>query len=723
MPYTGASLLASRRGIIVPRQLKAYGGQFSASVGERVSDVASHLVLQSLTSETRLAHSPLLRKPVKTSCVDNFDDMLLNRELRDALRNSFHVTTPSPIQQSAVEVILQRQNTVVAAPHGEGKTLAFLLPLFQLMMKDRDVYRIPLRERRPRMLLVAPTRELVKQLHRICQMFGAHTGLSTMSFTSRPRSKYHLSRLLKNKMADIVVMDSKMLLRLIRARRLFIDDVRYVAVDEADALLSSMHDKDVQHLLAKIKRRNMYKYLWPVQTQVVFSTAYITRGLEQFVGKRFPDAVTCMFKKEMHRPASQQRHRFYPLRREEEKMATLIHLLRRHHHEPRAILTDEDALKAYREPLYLTGTLEEARETFAGMEERGAARETGGVPKSGTEAVPSYSYTAPSSHVDSNLSEYNGTQRINDTHNNTFRYHLERARPVHWYHQVTMPAPFTGGSVDRSVFAPGRRTIIFMRNIDSSTAIYYTLRGAGFAVSLLHAALPSHVRREMYADFCSGRTNILCATDLASRGLDVHVDLVINFDMPTNALLYLSRAGRAARMGRIGSVCSLYTKYQGTIVAAIKTFIGHGLPLEGVTNSAKSMTIQRYAEWRTHKINALSRAYVSMITKKAIPAHLERSYVHHNATWRPLFHPQTVGMHGGVPPRQQQRLMNRVHEQAVWFRRGQLSRRKGGRAKFGRKDPRRGVWNDIGGISSKAVANAAQNPNPGGVGPPSGPPA
>lgn len=776
------ALRCSARSIIIPRQLKAYGSQFSPSIGEQSAEVASHVVLQSLTSSTRLSKSPLLRKPLKTSCVESFEDMLLFPEIREALRSDFLITTPSPIQQMAIEVILQRHAaTVVAAPHGEGKTLAYLLPLFQLMMKDREVYKIPLRERRPRMLLLAPTRELVEQLHDICQRLCQYTGLTTLSFSSRPRSKYHLSRLLKKQLADIVIMDPKILLRLIRARRLFIDDIRYVAVDEADALLSTMHDRDTAHLLAKIQKRNLYQHLWPVETQVVFSTAYMTRGLEQHVGKRYlHDVVTCMQKKEMHRPPPTLKHQFFPVRQENEKWTLLLHLLRRHGHIPFPITTDEAELNAHRAPHRLSGSFQEWKAQHASkppLAEEAATLQRPLSTNPITEEMAAYSTSrmetltvaeressnsnrrwndidlseddgAPpaagstilplSSAPKDKATERKGSRRISClaekkeqeetwkayTKDSFTRYALEKVRPLHWHHQVALAAPFTGGGgVKRTVFGPGKRTMVFFRSIDAATALFHSLKGEGFAVSLLHAALPRQVRKQMFADFCSGRTNIMCATDLAARGLDIHVDMVINFDMPTNALVYLSRAGRASRMGRLGRVCSFYSKYQGTIVATIQSFVKHRLPLEGITNRKDLMTTPRYAEWKTHKTNSLTRAYVSMITQKTIPAHLERSYVHHNATWRPLFHPQTIGHHGGVPPRRQQKVMDRIREMAVWYRRGQLSRRKGGAAKFGGHDLRKGVWNDVGGIASNVVANYTQNPNPGGVGPPTGPPA
>lgn len=715
-----------RRLIIVPRQLKAYGGTFSQSIGERSDHLPGHLTLQSL-SPSRTANSPLLSRPVKQQTIDSFSEMLITPVLQEALAN-LKITTPSPIQQTAIEAILQGKNTVVAAPHGEGKTLAFLLPLYQNMMRDRDVLKIPLRERRPRLILLAPTRELLEQLQSVCATLDAATGLRSIQFSSRKRSKYHLSRLIKQTMADVVVMDPKLVLRLLRARRLFLDDLRYLAMDEADAMLSSLHDHDATHLLLKVQKRNQYRYLWPVQTQYVFSTAYMTRKLEYVLGRRVENVVTCLNRATMHRPTPRLRHRFYAIQREPEKFTVLLHLLRKNGHLPVPVDTDEAEIAVHTHPRKLDTTLAEWR---AAQQQKLQQQQS----NSNEDSVESETWSAMVEEVedigpavvDAEAPRQSpvvvSATDMAYSEDMAARYALEALRPLSWEYLTTVAAPFSC-PIPRTVFGEGKRVMVFFRSIDAATAVYHQLKGLGFAVSVLHAALPWAVRRSMFADFASGRTNILCTTDVAGRGLDLHVDLVINFDVATNALLYLSRSGRAARMGRVGGVASLYTKHQGVIVSAIKAFLKAQLPLEGVSNQKAHMMTPRYAEWRLHKINSLARSYVSMITRKAIPAHLERTYVHHNATWRPIFHPKTTGQHGGVAPRQQQKLMDRVMEQAVWFRRSQLARRKGGRAKFGRRTMDSGVWNDIGGIASTVVANEAQDPRPAGpsFGPPSGPP-
>jgi superfamily II DNA/RNA helicase len=251
---------------------------------------------------------------------------------------------------------------------------------------------------------------------------------------------------------------------------------------------------------------------------------------------------------------------------------------------------------------------------------------------------------------------------------------------------------------------------VFFKTIDSCVALFHRLRSKGYDITLLHAALPAAVRAENFSRYSSGQCDLLFATDVASRGLDIPVDVVINFDMPTESLTYLSRAGRVGRMGRVGVVYNIFTKHQAVITKAIKAFLKHDIPLHQLSNDRRHMGTPRYGEWRAQKKNALARSYVSLITRKAIPAHLERTYVRHNALWRPLFRPKTISAHAGVPPLQQQKIMDHVMRDAVEYRKQKIAKVKGGKAKFGSRT--RGVWNYKGGAFSNRVANYHQDAEP-----------
>ncbi|XP_024865201.1 probable ATP-dependent RNA helicase DDX43 isoform X2 [Kryptolebias marmoratus] len=83
----------------------------------------------------------------------------------------------------------------------------------------------------------------------------------------------------------------------------------------------------------------------------------------------------------------------------------------------------------------------------------------------------------------------------------------------------------------------------------------------GIAVQCLHGDREQCVREEALRDFKEGRVRILVATDLASRGLDVHdITHVFNYDFPRNIEEYVHRVGRTGRAGRSGAAITLITR-------------------------------------------------------------------------------------------------------------------------------------------------------------------
>ncbi len=87
------------------------------------------------------------------------------------------------------------------------------------------------------------------------------------------------------------------------------------------------------------------------------------------------------------------------------------------------------------------------------------------------------------------------------------------------------------------------------------------LRSLGFGAIPIHGKLSQAKRLGALNKFKSKTNSILVATDVASRGLDIpHVDVVINFDIPTHSKDYIHRVGRTARAGRSGKAITFVTQ-------------------------------------------------------------------------------------------------------------------------------------------------------------------
>jgi len=102
------------------------------------------------------------------------------------------------------------------------------------------------------------------------------------------------------------------------------------------------------------------------------------------------------------------------------------------------------------------------------------------------------------------------------------------------------------------------QTIVFCATKYRTRNLARDLQAKGFRVSAIHGDLPQTKRDEVMRRFRKGQDNILVATELAARGIDVpQVGHVINYDVPSDPLMYFHRIGRTARAGGSGLAFTL----------------------------------------------------------------------------------------------------------------------------------------------------------------------
>jgi len=121
--------------------------------------------------------------------------------------------------------------------------------------------------------------------------------------------------------------------------------------------------------------------------------------------------------------------------------------------------------------------------------------------------------------------------------------------------------------------------LLFARTKHGARKIAHTLREMGEKAAEIHSNLSMAQRKQAIEGFKGGRYRILVATDIASRGIDVHgIELVINYDLPDDIENYVHRIGRTARAGQTGHAITLATPDQGAEVARIERLIRKPLP-------------------------------------------------------------------------------------------------------------------------------------------------
>ncbi len=117
--------------------------------------------------------------------------------------------------------------------------------------------------------------------------------------------------------------------------------------------------------------------------------------------------------------------------------------------------------------------------------------------------------------------------------------------------------------------------LVFCRTKQGADSIAAKLKTAKHAVAVLHSNRTQREREDALAGFKSGKYEVMVATDIAARGIDVAgVSHVINYDVPQHPEDYVHRIGRTGRAQAVGDAFTIFIAEELDHVAAIERFIG-----------------------------------------------------------------------------------------------------------------------------------------------------
>ncbi len=184
-------------------------------------------------------------------------------------------TKPTPIQMQAIPPLLQGKDLMGIAQTGTGKTAAFVLPILQRMAAE---IKVPL-PNSPRVLVLAPTRELAAQIDQSFATYGQflrfkHTAI--FGGVSQVPQVRMLSR-----GVDILVATPGRLLDLMNQGFIKLKSVEYFVIDEMDRMLDMGFVKDMRKIVSAL----------PIKRQSLFFSATPSRQTDEFAGRLLTNAV------------------------------------------------------------------------------------------------------------------------------------------------------------------------------------------------------------------------------------------------------------------------------------------------------------------------------------------------------------------------------------------------------------------------------------------------
>ncbi|WP_239587765.1 DEAD/DEAH box helicase [Bacillus pakistanensis] len=165
------------------------------------------------------------------------------------------------IQERSIPLILERKDLIGESPTGTGKTLAYLLPILQSIDESK---------KNAQAVILAPSRELVMQIHQEIQKWTKGSGIQSAAFIGGANVKKQIEKLKKK--PHIIVGSTGRLLELIKLKKLKMHEVKTIVVDEFDLMIGNEHIKEVETIISTTLRD---------ERQLLFFSATLSEKTEE----------------------------------------------------------------------------------------------------------------------------------------------------------------------------------------------------------------------------------------------------------------------------------------------------------------------------------------------------------------------------------------------------------------------------------------------------------
>ncbi|KXZ44227.1 hypothetical protein GPECTOR_71g588 [Gonium pectorale] len=246
----------------------------------------------------------------------SFEQLGLQPNLVSALQG-LGITEPTDIQSLAIPALTQRPGNYFLASHtGSGKTLAYLLPLVQALKAEEAAGFVP-RPKRPRVLVLGPTRELTEQITGVAKRL-CHTAKFRAACLNAYRSMADQSRFLAGPV-DVLVATPTRFLQHVKEGNVFYRDIRWLVVDEADTVFEQGWGPEVASILAPLRTK-------PQPANVLLVTASLAKPVQRAIRELVPDAQE-LKTSTLHKAVSGSSHQFLTLPPGANKLQLLAEIL------------------------------------------------------------------------------------------------------------------------------------------------------------------------------------------------------------------------------------------------------------------------------------------------------------------------------------------------------------------------------------------------------------
>jgi len=187
-----------------------------------------------------------------------FTKLGLSQPLLRAIKEQGY-TTPTPIQEKAIPLIIQKRDILAAAQTGTGKTAGFTLPMLHLLAHSKPT----MQKKQIRALVLTPTRELAAQVHESVKTYGKHLPYRSTVIFGGVGINPQIATLRRG--VDIVIATPGRLLDLASQKAIDFSRLEFLVLDEADRMLDMGFIHDIRRIM---------KMLPPHRQTLLFSATF-----------------------------------------------------------------------------------------------------------------------------------------------------------------------------------------------------------------------------------------------------------------------------------------------------------------------------------------------------------------------------------------------------------------------------------------------------------------
>ncbi|KAK9809038.1 hypothetical protein WJX72_008266 [[Myrmecia] bisecta] len=265
-----------------------------------------------------LARRTAVNGSTKTTAqpTSTFESLGLSASLLHAVAEH-RLTSPTEIQAAAIPVILKGGDVLLASHTGSGKTLAYLLPLIKLLKEQEAQEGFVSRPKRPRAIVLGPTRELTDQILRVAKSLSHHVKFRSTCVNGGGTMGQQTDALANP--LDIVIGTPQKVAQHAEKGHLYYGDVQLLVLDEADTMFDRGFGPEVKQVLQPLRSKSQ-------PAHCILVSATLSKAVRQLLDKEFP-GIQVVETKSLHKGVAGARHSFLPLPPEVNKLDLLAQVV------------------------------------------------------------------------------------------------------------------------------------------------------------------------------------------------------------------------------------------------------------------------------------------------------------------------------------------------------------------------------------------------------------